>query len=77
MSKEINDGGAAFPQAKIDRSSVYPFYEQDGGISMRDYFAAKAMQGMLTSHDACDPDAIADRAYVIADAMIKARSNER
>lgn len=41
--------------------------------SLKNDFAAKAMQGMLTNSEPCDPDAIADRAYVIADAMIAAR----
>lgn len=43
-------------------------------MSLRDYFAAKAMQGFLS----CDStalcwDEVADEAYAIADAMLKAR----
>lgn len=43
---EINDGGAAFPLSRT--SSISKNYE---GMSMRDYFAAKAMQGMLAVPD--------------------------
>lgn len=49
------------------------------GMSLRDYFAAAAMQGAysMLSHpefDHMDFDDVAKRAYVQADAMIKARS---
>jgi hypothetical protein len=40
-------------------------------MSLRDYFAAKAMQGLM---DAAMPmPEIADAAYAMADAMLKAR----
>ncbi len=70
MSKD-NVGGAAFPTYK---DSLYL------GMSLRDYFAAKAMQGLLSSpraplggkEDVTDL-LIAKLAYVTADAMLKAR----
>ena len=46
------------------------------GMSLRDYFAAKAMQGLTSTLSGTAPvlyDAIADDAYEIADAMLKAR----
>ena len=65
MSKD-NVGGAAFPTPHD------PLYL---GMSLRDYFAAKAMQGML----ACEmlratEQEFAYRAYMVADAMLKARN---
>ena len=48
----------------------------DAGMSLRDYFAAKAMQGITSTLSGTAPvlyDAIADDAYEIADAMLKAR----
>ena len=48
----------------------------DAGMSLRDYFAAKAMQGITSTLSGPAPvlyDAIADDAYEIADAMLKAR----
>ena len=48
----------------------------EGGMLLRDYFAAKAMQAMLSSPN-CPMDvresALAFGAYATADAMIKAR----
>ena len=50
------------------------------GISIRDYFAAKAMQGMMTSARYTGiigvnnyEHSIANQAYQMADAMLKAR----
>jgi hypothetical protein len=45
----------------------------DKGMTLRDYFAAKAMQGMM--HDVSQPvgEVIAEWAYQVADAMLKAR----
>jgi hypothetical protein len=45
------------------------------GISIRDYFAAKAMQSMNGRRDYLDApaSAIALDAYALADAMLKAR----
>ena len=63
MSKD-NVGGAAFPTPND------PMYL---GMSLRDYFAAKAMQGMM--HDVSQPvgEVIAGWAYEVADAMLRAR----
>ena len=44
------------------------------GMDLRDYFAAKAMQGMMADHTRDNyPDEIAVQAYKIADAMMSAR----
>jgi len=64
MSKD-NVGGAAFP------TSHDPLYL---GMTLRDYFAAKAMEGFLgTVKVGCPDDLIALDAYNLADAMLKAR----
>jgi hypothetical protein len=55
---------------------AFPWTEDDGsqntGITLRDYFAAKAMQGIMASnpHDVW----AAERAYAIADEMLKERN---
>jgi hypothetical protein len=41
------------------------------GMSLRDYFAAKAMPYLMSAYE--DIDAIAGVAYKVADAMLKAR----
>jgi hypothetical protein len=58
---------------KIEQAFPNPHRTDMGGMSLRDYFAAKAMQGMM--HDVSQPvgEVIAEWAYQVADAMLKAR----
>ena len=61
--------GAAFP-------TIGARHCDDTGMTLRDYFAAKALQGLLATDLNCAPEyaqAIADSTYVMADAMLKAR----
>jgi hypothetical protein len=44
----------------------------DSGMDLRDYFAAKAMQAMLSWENVGDFD-VSKEAYMMADAMMKAR----
>jgi hypothetical protein len=63
--------------------SIDPVYKNDivemkvsFGMDLRDYFAAKALQGMLTNSTYMIEDApvdMANEAYGYADAMIEAR----
>lgn len=49
------------------------------GMTLRDYFAARAMEGTISGipHDRdVDTDWVADWSYRMADAMMKARSDE-
>lgn len=54
-------------------------FDHERGMTLRDYFAAKAMQGLVTaSHNdggcvKCDDKYIAPLAYEIADEMMEAR----
>ena len=41
-------------------------------MTLRDYFAAKALANAYTQHDG-NPDKVAEWAYALADAMLKAR----
>lgn len=77
MSDKIDDGGFAFPHP----------YDSPGGMSLRDYFAAAALQTLKIEHYAtmstygtahavfasASPVEIARRSYEIADAMLAAR----
>ena len=72
----INDGGPAFPLQSIGPDFA-PGY---AGMTLRDYFAAKAMQAMLSGHfakygheDYWPRPEIAAEAYEMADAMLAAR----
>ena len=72
----INNGGPAFPTGTWEydgQNNVLPY--QAGGMTLRDYFAAKAMQGICASGPGSHMtnDRIAAEAYEIADAMLKAR----
>ena len=68
MNPKINDGGPAFP---------VPSLAVDSGMTLRDYFAAAALQGLIASRGSMSTRFLAedDASYVfeIADAMIKAR----
>lgn len=51
--------------------------EQGKGIALRDYFAAKAMQVLLTnSDDTWFPNYTAQQAYQMADAMLEVRGGQ-
>jgi hypothetical protein len=45
----------------------------DKGMTLRDYFAAKAMQGLLSSDVNAKLEDFAKQSYKVADAMLKAR----
>jgi hypothetical protein len=70
---KIKDGGPAFPTTQYV-SGISPT-GHSVGISMRDYFAAKAMQGMLAEDGggALNNEELAEFAYLVADEMLKAR----
>lgn len=59
-------GGTAFPCHTIAMHE---------GMTLRDYFAAKALQGMLAENGggAVRNDTLAEFAYDLADVMLKAR----
>ena len=67
----MKDGGPAYPTS----------FFSDPGMSLRDWFAGKAMQGMLSADEATldiDGEMLgikrARTAYAIADALLAARS---
>ena len=78
----INDGGPAFARdSHMDKE--IGLYVQQQGMSLRDYFAAAALQGLLSGylHRAkldndgalMIPESIYETAYQSADAMLKAK----
>ena len=68
---ELHAFPLAFPDSMDDRQNVRY------GMTLRDYFAAKAMQGILagtlTPQEVWSQDEVAELAYNVADAMLKAR----
>lgn len=60
-------GGPAFPVGIVS------------GMTLRDYFAAKAMQALLSSPNcpmSVEESALAKQAYVTADALLQAREKK-
>ena len=79
-----NTGGPAFPYV-CDAD-----FDYGTGMTLRDYFAAKAMQAILRGYDVVTsfedeevnepegmPNLIAKDAYIMADAMLKARGESK
>jgi hypothetical protein len=69
----------------MKKQFAFPAYSTNDGMTLRDYFAAKAMQGILsdasginenTDKKLCLPEdakQVALASYMMADAMLKAR----
>ena len=85
MNVPINDGGPAFalgptastvkPHAEGGGHMIVTHYGMERGISIRDYFAAAALQGNLIEPTVTN-DQVAKYAYSLADAMLKARETK-
>jgi hypothetical protein len=75
-----NDGGAAFPTYYHDiLPEIGPHVrEAFPGMTLRDYFAAAALQGMM-AHQSYQGSfgQIASKAYAVADAMVAKRAKTR
>jgi hypothetical protein len=84
----MRNGGPAFPfeyhnqtrthqEAFFDTGMIAPDASQQFcGMSLRDYFAAKAMQGWLAKYGQSESNSyleLAKEAYTIADSMLIAR----
>jgi hypothetical protein len=82
----IEDGGRAFPEIETtvhyvgDDGDYTPISDTHsmGGMTLRDYFASKAMNGLILNGRSMDlsvgvENALAELSYRIADAMLAAR----
>jgi hypothetical protein len=65
----INDGGPAFPMGYHPEGNSADHF----GMTIRDYFAAAALQGLIANGECPTWDDDAKAAYAAADAMLKAR----
>ncbi len=78
----IGDGGPAFPMIRDMRNS--PDWDHEPGMTLLDYFAAKAMQEQIRACDGLylagselavkQNGEIAASAYAMAEAMLRARA---
>lgn len=80
MTDKIKTGGPAFPNVPSD----IQYETWDEGMTLRDYFAAKALGGILNCNPPHNIDEeligefmaeVAKYSYAAADAMIKARGD--
>lgn len=73
MNSKIDDGGPAFPAVTMHGALVgMP------GMTLRDYFAAAALQGMLADpSNGLAARSSAMSAYIFADAMLTERKLKR
>ncbi|EPY4345958.1 hypothetical protein ACXDIA_003185 [Klebsiella pneumoniae] len=69
MSKHT--GGPAFPE--LGNVGYNSDWQNEPGMTLRDYFAAKAMQSIPLSIEPNEQKLIATASYQMADAMLKAR----
>lgn len=64
-------GAAAFPTPAVEG-----YHAAEPGMSLRDYFAAKAMQSLILNPATISPEVpLSVRAYEIADAMLREGGN--
>ena len=64
-----HDGGPAFPR------NGQSYFDTKDGMTLLDWFAGQALAGLASNDDnAAAPSFIADEAYIIAEAMLVARS---
>lgn len=85
-----HNGGPAFPLPVADQECSDRFESGYGGMSLLDYFAAKALQGLLSNPGGpvqsnnmngwdftnCSPDDVAELAYAMAEKMLQARKSK-
>jgi len=69
-----NTGGPAFPTTK----PLDSWGDPNQGMTLRDWFAGKVMQAILTNNklEDCDDFVVASCAYQMADFMLKAREQK-
>lgn len=74
---EKDTGGTAFPWVEsyvnVDKGERYENYG-DAGMTLRDYFAAQAMQVLLNKESLEGYGVVSEHAYLVADRMIEARA---
>ncbi len=89
MSDKIDDGGPAFPLTGFETDPTEGDREEvfSRGMTLRDWFAGMALQGMLAYsyvssssgnyHENCTISQASQRAFIYADAMIEARKTTK
>ena len=75
----MSDGGPAFPRPAVNDKMGWLGAQQ--GMTLRDYFAAAALTGILASYaneqHVADSESCAKEAYERADSMLAERAKEQ
>lgn len=78
----MKDGGPAFPfKFEFEHPDAGPLIEHSSGMSLRDWFAGMALQGVISLYKGGNEQFESYRkdmvevAYQLADAMLKEREN--
>lgn len=73
-----NTENSAFPNTRLNRSASFPIMENFGGLSKREYFIAKAMNGLCANPNFNDSSEtyIASRAITIANRTLLCMGDE-
>jgi hypothetical protein len=80
--KKVEDGGPAFARPDTFEGETRLWEEGHPGMSLRDYFAGQALQGILAYPYKIDgeetkyADVVARLSYQYANAMLKARADQ-
>ena len=76
MPNTIDDGGLAFPSAEQHTPEGLLNYPFEPGMTLLDYFAAKAMQSLLKGYLTNESDLgnVVATAWVVADKMLEAKA---
>jgi hypothetical protein len=82
MSAPINDGGPAFPAQPIHHfPDGITMSQNQGGMTLRDYFAGQALAGILLNYTTqkfgASEFTVGTAAYQYADAMLAAREGKQ
>ena len=86
MSERVDDGGPAYPSTEVHPNYDFPIHHF--GMSLRDYFAAQALAGLLANPGGpfqandmngwdivnCTLDDVARLSYQASDTMIATRA---
>ena len=70
----INDGGPAFPCQSV--TTQHGVLLGDMGMTLRDYFAAAALQGMIAAGENYSTGELCEYAYGVADDMLALRDKK-
>lgn len=69
-----DDGGPAFPTAAMQTTPGGPVFGAAPGMTLRDWFAGMALQGICHGNGDVPFDGLAMAAYLVADAMLAERA---